>query len=42
MFIVLAKGRSLQGLEGARNVQEVSSRAGGERVFILRKELKKD
>lgn len=42
MYVVLAKGRSLQGLEGIRGVQELTSTDDGERVFVVRRELKKD
>ncbi|KAF8585019.1 N-terminal nucleophile aminohydrolase [Ramaria rubella] len=43
MYIVLARGRNLQGLEGVKGVQELSTLGdGGERVFVLRKDLKKD
>ena len=40
--LVLAHGRSLQGLEGLRALREVSTRQDGERVFVLQRELKKD
>jgi 20S proteasome subunit beta 6 len=39
IFIVLAKGRDPEGLEGT---QEVTSTSGGERVFIVQRDLKKD
>jgi 20S proteasome subunit beta 6 len=42
IFIVLAKGRPMQGLEGVRGMQEVTATNDGERVFIIRRELKKD
>ena len=42
IYVVVAQGRSPQGLEGMRNVQEVSPRADGDRMFVLRRELKKD
>ncbi|EIN12190.1 proteasome subunit [Punctularia strigosozonata HHB-11173 SS5] len=42
MYIVLAKGRTLQGLEGIRGLQELSTTPEGERLFVVRRELKKD
>lgn len=42
MYVVLAKGRSAHGLEGAQGVQEMPTTEGGERVFVVRRELKKD
>lgn len=43
MYVVLARGRSLQGLEGVTGMQEVSTQGdGGERVFVVRRDLKKD
>jgi 20S proteasome subunit beta 6 len=42
MYVVLAKGRSTQGLDGLRGLQEVSATEDGERVFVIRRELKKD
>ena len=42
IYIVVAKGRSPQGLEGIRGVQELSTQPNGDRMFILRRELKKD
>ena len=41
MYVVLARGRSLQGLEGVKSLEELST-DGGERVFVLRRDLKKD
>jgi hypothetical protein len=39
MYIVIAKGSSLQpGIDA----QEVSTRTDGERVFVVRRDLKKD
>lgn len=40
--MVLAKGRSAQGLEGVRGIQELTANGDGDRVFIIRRELKKD
>jgi 20S proteasome subunit beta 6 len=42
MYIVLAKGRGVQGLEGVRGMQELSVADDGERVFVIRRDLKKD
>ena len=42
IYVVVAQGRSPQGLESMRNVQELSTRPDGDRMFILRRELKKD
>ena len=42
IYVVVAQGRSPQGLEAMRNVQELSPNAGGDRMFVLRRELKKD
>jgi len=42
MFVVLAQGRSAADLETKPGVQELSATPGGERVFVLRRELKKD
>jgi 20S proteasome subunit beta 6 len=43
MYVVLARGRGTRGLEGIAGIQEVSTTgADGERVFVVRRELKKD
>jgi 20S proteasome subunit beta 6 len=42
IFVVLAQGRAAPELEHAPGVQELSATPGGERVFIVRRELKKD
>ncbi|THH19457.1 hypothetical protein EUX98_g8773 [Antrodiella citrinella] len=42
MYVVLAKGRTAQGVEGLRGAQEVSTTSDGDRVFVIRRELKKD
>lgn len=42
MFVILAKGRSAQGLQGIAGVQEVTTNPDGDRVFVIRRELKKD
>jgi len=42
MYVVLARGSPLQGLENVPNVQEMTTTPDGERVFIIRRELKKD
>lgn len=42
IYVVVAKGRSPQGLDGTRGVQELSAKADGDRTFVIRRELKKD
>lgn len=42
MFIVLSRGRPTQGLETVPGIQELTLEPGTERVFVLRRELKKD
>ena len=44
IYVVLAKGRSPQGLEKLRaaHVHEVTGHTEGERVFVINQELKKD
>lgn len=42
MYVVLAKGSPLQGLELVQGVQEMSTTTDGERVFIVRRNLKRD
>ncbi|CAL1713722.1 unnamed protein product [Somion occarium] len=42
IYVVLAKGRGPQGLEAVRGAQELTTNAEGDRVFIVRRELKKD
>ena len=46
MYVVFAKGRSPQGLQGLQlrgaTVTELSSVGDGERVFVVRRDLKKD
>lgn len=42
MYVVLAKGRGLQGLEGIRGAQELTVTDDGERVFVVQRDLKKD
>lgn len=42
MYIVLAKGRGVQGLEDVRGARELSATDDGERVFVIRRDLKKD
>ncbi|KAF8531974.1 nucleophile aminohydrolase [Gautieria morchelliformis] len=43
IYVVLARGRSLQGLEGVKGMEELSALGGGgERVFVVRRELKRD
>jgi 20S proteasome subunit beta 6 len=43
MFVVLAKGSpSMQSLANVQGAQEVTAATDGERVFVVRRELKKD
>jgi len=44
IYVILAPGRSTAGLDGVKGVQEVTTAADPtrERVFVLRRELKKD
>lgn len=42
VYVVVAKRRSAQGLESMRGVQVMSTRPDGDRVFVIRRELKKD
>lgn len=42
MYVVLAKGSSLQGLENVPGVQEMTQTRDGERTFIIRRNLKRD
>jgi 20S proteasome subunit beta 6 len=42
IYVVVAKGRPVHGLEGSNNIQEISSAEDEERVFVIRRELKKD
>ena len=42
MYIVLAAGRSPDGLNGIPDLQEISSTDDGEKIYVLRKDLKKD
>jgi len=43
MYVVLARGRGTQGLEGIAGIQEIStSSSDAERVFVVRRDLKKD
>lgn len=42
MYVVLAKDRGVQGLEGIAGMQELSPTEDGERVFVIRRDLKKD
>jgi len=43
MYVVLAKeSTSLQSLDGLRGVEEIAGTADGERVFVIRRDLKKD
>jgi 20S proteasome subunit beta 6 len=42
MYIVLAKGSDPQVLQGVQGIQEMTSADDGERVFVIRRDLKKD
>jgi 20S proteasome subunit beta 6 len=42
IFIALAKGRTLQGMESIRGLQELTVTEDGERLFVMRRDLKKD
>jgi len=43
MYIVLAKDSpTLASLQSSREAQEVTATADGERVFVIRRDLKKD
>ncbi|KAI6151559.1 nucleophile aminohydrolase [Pisolithus tinctorius] len=42
IYIVLAKGRSLQGLEGAKGSEELTISEDGEWIFLVQQDLKKD
>ncbi|KAI6003508.1 nucleophile aminohydrolase [Pisolithus orientalis] len=42
IYIVLAKGRGLQGLEGAKGLEELTISEDGERIFLVQQDLKKD
>ena len=42
MYIVLAKGRNLPDAVENLRPQELPSAADGERVFVLKRDLKKD
>ena len=42
IYVVVAAGRSPQGLDTMRNVQELTPLPEGDRMFVLRRPLKKD
>ncbi|KAG1739416.1 nucleophile aminohydrolase [Suillus paluster] len=42
IYIALAKGRNLQGTESIRGLQELTVAEEGERLFVMRRDLKKD
>lgn len=42
IYVVLAQGRSAHGLEGVRGITEMTTNEEGDRVFVIRRELKKD
>ncbi|KIM52734.1 hypothetical protein SCLCIDRAFT_1223477 [Scleroderma citrinum Foug A] len=42
IYIILAKGRGMEGLEAIRGAQELTIGEDSERIFLVRRELKKD
>jgi 20S proteasome subunit beta 6 len=42
MYVVLAKGRDVTGLEGMMGISEATTTEDGERMFIIQRDLKKD
>jgi len=42
MYVVLAKGSALQGLDAMQGITEMTSTEDGERVFVIRRNLKRD
>lgn len=42
MYVVLAKGFPVQTLEGVAGIQEMTATNDGERVFVIRRNLKRD
>ncbi|KAJ7284848.1 nucleophile aminohydrolase [Mycena rebaudengoi] len=42
IYVVLAKGSQLQGLDTVQGITEMTTTADGERVFIIRRNLKRD
>lgn len=42
MYVILARGHGAQGLLNVPGAQEISQTDDGERVFVVRRELKKD
>ncbi|KAJ7619792.1 20S proteasome subunit [Mycena polygramma] len=42
MYVVLAKGSPLQGLDKVQGITELTNIAGGERMFVIRRNLKRD
>jgi len=43
MYIIVAKGSdNVQTLQAIRGLEEITTSVQGERIFILRRELKKD
>ncbi|CCL99528.1 uncharacterized protein FIBRA_01546 [Fibroporia radiculosa] len=42
IYVVLAKGRSTEDLASIRGLQELSAKDEGDRMFIIRRDLKKD
>jgi 20S proteasome subunit beta 6 len=42
MYVVLAKGSALHGLETMQGITEMTTTDDGERVFVIRRNLKRD
>jgi 20S proteasome subunit beta 6 len=42
MYVVLAKGSPLQGLDTVHGITELTNIPGGERMFVIRRNLKRD
>ncbi|KAJ6544812.1 nucleophile aminohydrolase [Mycena vulgaris] len=42
MYVVLAKGTALQGLDAMQGITEMTTTNDGERVFVIRRNLKRD
>ena len=42
MYIVLAKGSGMQGLDQMQNVVEMGETTEGEKMFVVRRNLKRD
>jgi 20S proteasome subunit beta 6 len=42
IYVVLAKGSALQGLDAIQGITEVTTTDDGERLFVVRRNLKRD